>query len=520
MQKEKTMKLTKAIITMILLITITQNIYASSFEEKFEWVKQTFEENDAGVPHIIERKGQQAYDVHNLMILERIRAVESMDEFLQISRDWLTFFRRFHHQIMLNPHLVTTDAEKESEQEVEEEVAVLYPNPGFWDGDIIEFKEYITTLGDEPTYEGIWDSGGNYTIGIVREGNSYIGFIIDSAFEQWLPNMIKLRIDVEGDDVVSTFYMRDFAPEVSGAPIMIGNNIMRMVNRWTIEIRRLQPVFQESIFIENYLRFLSSTEPFIERLNENTMYFRIPIFNIDTTYLKNIIEENISEIASTENLIIDLRNNPGGQNWYPILDYLYTNPIKSFDELDFYATERNIQIVYDLSRGVSLFSGLTDNIIELATKVYEQVYNRVGEFVRLSMEKTYGSFEYTTGQGAIILDEIHQYPRNVGIIVNRRTGSSSEHYILTARQSRKVKIFGETTVGAVDTCFVVGGGLVESPCGEIWLMYTDGRSAHVPDLVFDDIGIQPDFFIDSSVPSYKWVEHVNEVMSGWVGGNE
>ena len=42
--------LTIAIITMILLITLTQNIYASSFEE-----------NDAGVPRILERRGQAAY---------------------------------------------------------------------------------------------------------------------------------------------------------------------------------------------------------------------------------------------------------------------------------------------------------------------------------------------------------------------------------------------------------------------------------------------------------------------------
>ena len=499
-------------ITMILLITTTQNSYACSFEEKFEWVKQTFLENDAGVPHILERRGLQALDTHTQMILERIQSAETMREFIWLTHEWLRFFRRHHHQIMQNPDLVTTNVV----QPVEQVPPVSHPNPGFWDGDIAQFKEYVATLEDGTNYEGIWDIDGNYKIGIVREGNSYIGFIIESVFEEWLPNMIKLRIDIDGDDVITTFYVRDFMPVVSGEPTMLGYNLMRMIKPWTIEIKRLEPAFQDNIFVENYFRYVESTDPFFEQLNENTMYFRLPLFRVDTTYLDRLIEENISKITSTENLIIDLRNNPGGSVAYPLLEYLYTNPIiSSTSEINFYATPKNIQLVYNLSQGISLFSRIRDELKQFATKLYEKIYDKAGEFVRLSFDDM-NRLEFKTEPGPITFDKVYQYPRNVGIITNRRTGSASEAYLFVARQSRKVKIFGETTTGAFDTGFFAGGGFVESPCGEIWLQYANGITSFVPDLLFNDIGIQPDFFIDNSVPDYRWVEHVTEIMSGWV----
>ena len=88
-----------------------------------------------------------------------------------------------------------------------------------------------------------------------------------------------------------------------------------------------------------------------------------------------------------------------------------------------------------------------------------------------------------------------------------------------ARQSRKVKLFGQPTFGVIDTG-IIGHSWVESPCGEIWLSYTNIRFNVGPRLMFDDIGIQPDIVIDNTIPDYRWVEHVTEIMSGWVAEPE
>jgi len=286
-----------------------------------------------------------------------------------------------------------------------------------------------------------------------------------------------------------------------------------MGSRNNRDMKRLQPVFQDNVFIENYLRFISYTEPYFEMINDNTLYFRLPSFPMDTTRLDQIIEGNINRITSTRNLIIDFRNNGGGRGNLPLFEYLYTNPIVSSLATDFYATEKNNQVIYNLSQGISLMGSVLgvemgEEVIEIlkqhATHMYEQIKDRVGEFVRIDVSPE-----------KFILDNVYQYPKHVAIITNKDTGSAAEHYTLMAKQSTKVKVFGEPTFGIMDTTFI-GESMVESPCGEIWLQYTNARFSYVPGMVFDGIGIQPDFFIDSSVPDYRWVEHVTEIMNSWV----
>jgi len=157
-----------------------------------------------------------------------------------------------------------------------------------------------------------------------------------------------------------------------------------------------------------------------------------------------------------------------------------------------------------------------DDLKQHAIKIYEQVKDRVGEFVELSYVTSIGDKEMQIGMGSKTFDKVYQYPRNVGIIANRGAASAAESYIIAAKQSSKVKVFGEPTRGVIDTFHLAGGSFFESPCGEVWIHYSNAVSGHVPGLIFDDIGIQPDFFIDSSIPNYRWVEHVTEIMNSWV----
>ena len=500
----------KIIITLTLLSTMFIYIYASSFEEKFEWVKSTFIENDAGVPHILEKKGQLALDVHTQMIREKIKSVEKMDEFLQVTNEWLRFFRRYHYQLLSNLDLTSTNIEHE---------IISSHFTSYWDGDVTQFLEYATTVKDSTSYEGIWVIGSEYKIGIKKEDDSYIGFIIESVYEEWLPNMIKLRIDINDDDILSTFYLRNFSPELSGKPTMIGNNLIKMGRRI---ITRLEPIFPENPFTENFLKFLSANQPFFSQINKNTLYFRIPTFYFsDRENLMRVIDENIPKIKSTENLIIDLRNNPGGFSSYPLLDFLYTNPIKYLWEHEIFIGPINIQTFYDFSQGIHPLLELVDDeerevMKQFGLELYEENKDKVGEFVRISLNEE-GSTDVPIFDGMIIYNNTLKNPINIGIIVNKNTASAAEHYVILAKQSNKVKVFGEPTAGAVDTAFMGDqSGWAESPCGSIRLQYSEVRYSNVPDFLFDDIGIQPDFLIDSSVPEHKWVEHVNEIMQNWV----
>lgn len=54
---------------------------------------------------------------------------------------------------------------------------------------------------------------------------------------------------------------------------------------------------------------------------------------------------------------------------------------------------------------------------------------------------------------------------------------------------------------------------VKSPCNNIVLGYATSRTFRIPEMPIDDTGIQPDYYLDKSIPIYKWVEFVNEILN-------
>ena len=131
-------------------------------ESTFEWTKKTFEENDAGFQYIIDRKGQAAYNIHNQLMLEKIKAAKTLTECAELLNEWLRFFRFAHIGISLLA------------QEAPDE-------PEMWNGNISQFVEYISAK-QEADYEGIWEIGPD-KIGIKREGANYVGFIVETRLD-------------------------------------------------------------------------------------------------------------------------------------------------------------------------------------------------------------------------------------------------------------------------------------------------------------------------------------------------
>ena len=110
----------------------------------------------------------------------------------------------------------------------------------------------------------------------------------------------------------------------------------------------------------------------------------------------------------------------------------------------------------------------------------------------------------------IEIDIVHEYPKNVGIIINNRCASTTEGFLFIAQQSSKVKLFGESTYGAFDTSSVT---CVESPCNEYLLWYCMSRNMCISEYTIDNIGMQPDYYIDKTILQYEWVEYVNKIMN-------
>ena len=463
-------------------------------ESKFEWVKKTFEENDAGFQYVIDKKGQATYNIHNQLTLEKVKTAKTLTECVVVLDEWLKFFRSGH--IGIQCLTCGAPASQDTSQTTNETT---------WKGDISQFEKYISEK-KEADLEGIffyrwanqWATG-TVKIGINKEGADYVGFFMETGYT-WKAQQIMLKITQDGDKLNTICYLENGIQVEVGEPELIGNNYLQIPQFYVL--KRLSPVFPDDQLVENYIKNINSQEPFLEELNVMTLYLRIPSFRINNKQaIDKILADNKEKILKTKNFIIDLRNNSGGfdATYAELLPFIYTNPIRIVG-IERLSTTQNNQRFLEYSKEKY---GYDEETRQWIKKTVDKLQDRLGKFANVDEDIE----EYVTIKR---YDNVYEYPKNVGIIINKGCASSTEEFLLAAKQSKKVKLFGTNTWGAQDISNILS---IESPCKEFVLSYTMSRSLRIPDMVIDEVGLQPDYYIDKTIPKYKWVEFVNDILN-------
>lgn len=446
----------------------------------FKWVKKTFEDNDAGYQKIIDLKGKQAYSANTELYMPKIKSAKTITQCASVINEWIKFFRKGHIGVF-----------PADEQ--------LNDNPNaYWEKTSVDLQQFKNHLSNKiPDYEGIWDLD-NYKIGIVKEKNRYIGFIIESGNISWKKNEIKLKFTIGDDGDSLTYYTESKSIEFYKNVELVGNNYLQAGGYM---LKRDFPKFEnDNRQIEDYYKRMTAKQPYAEILNDKTIYIRIPSFNLK--YKKNIdsvILKYKDKILTTENLVIDLLDNGGGgdDSYQELMPFLYTNPLRNIAAAH-RSTKFNNQNLLDNFNNPEYGFSAEDK--KWAKQSYDKLESHLGKFVNL-------------GDNTIDIekrDTIYPYPKNVGIIINEHNGSTTEQFLLAAKQSKKVKLFGRTTFGALDMSNL---NVVKSPSNNIVLIYATSRSFRIPEMPIDDIGIQPDFYLDRTIPTFKWVAYVNEILN-------
>lgn len=486
------MKNLKAVLISSLFTLTTTSLYAQNCDctKNFEWVKKTFETNDAGFEYALKQKSNQAYEAHNKTISEKVKSAKTFSECSLVLSEWLTFFRSGHASIR-----------PISKQESPKSTTPEKSNNPFtnWETLPVETQDFKKYLDQKKTsdYEGIWYTE-PYTIGIKKKGDQYVGFIIESGAETWTKGQVKLKLNSSDGKMSSVYYMRDHSGVESKEVTLTGKNHLQIGD---FSLSRVYPKIEDDPKYTQYFKSVGANEPYIEKLNETTFYLRIPSFQASQKKkIDSVIAANKDKILSTENLIIDIRNGTGGSDasYHNILPLIYTNPIRTVG-VEYLSTQLNNQRMLDFINKPEY--GFNEENKKWAQASFDILEKQQGKFVNLN-DNVVSLTKY---------DIIYPYPKNVGIIINQRNGSTDEQFLLAAKQSKKVKLFGTTTFGVLDVSNMY---YVPSPCKEFELGYSLSRSMRIPDFTIDGKGLQPDFYLDRSIPVHEWTEYVNNVLNG------
>ena len=209
-------------------------------------------------------------------------------------------------------------------------------------------------------------------------------------------------------------------------------------------------------------------------MNDSTFFLRIPSFADSES--NKIVEKNLKEITSRPYLIVDLRGNGGGNdmNFQTLMALVYSQPY--------------------LTHGVELYS--TPDFLslyrKLATENPKETWAKFCQDMADSVAQHLGGYVLRPGLQRIRLikrDSVYPYPRKVGILIHGRNASSAEQFILEAKNSEKVTLFGnEPTQGTIDLSNVYS---FTSPLGWFQLSIPTTRSCRWPDITIDGKGIAP-----------------------------
>ncbi|NRF39471.1 S41 family peptidase [Pedobacter foliorum] len=242
----------------------------------------------------------------------------------------------------------------------------------------------------------------------------------------------------------------------------------------------------------------------ISKLNDKTTLLRIASFNNDNK-IREIITKNDSLIRSSENLIVDLRGNAGGNSgWFYLMPYFYTNPIDQGPSVLRLSEENKKRTLPRIKSFLdnpptdpSLKKNYTPELIAANKKAYLEIPQSKATF-------------YPIPSMLLTTDSIAKSPRNIALIFDDLGGSSTEFFFYVSRQSKKIKRYGTHTYGMMD--YMGMSEETKLPFSEFYLVIPNTKASWTDTAPINGKGFQPETSLNH-LPPNKWIDFVAEDLS-------
>ncbi|MBO2033157.1 hypothetical protein J4D99_17295 [Siccationidurans ginsengisoli] len=457
--------------TLLFLLLLQQLAYAQApaacgCSQNFAEARRLLETNYSGYRDKVTAATKPRLDSLTRVLQLQADAAGSASACQQVLQQYLQFFRDGHVQLSSNS---STRLNNDS-------IRAYYANTERLPWTRASFRKYL----DDPSrpkkpLEGIWrdGDGGGYEIGIVSAGAAgYQGVVLKADSIFWVPGQVKFTFtDPEAGPAVARYYMRNH--NLESRPVRVVSDGELLINGpWYRSYPRPVPM-------------PPAPAPFSFRmLDDTTALYRIASFN---GYLRpkidSITKVNAANLAHTKLLIIDVRGNGGGSDgsYGSLIPYLYTNPVKEASAAIFSTPENN-----------STFSGpMLPGTSASEKKYYAALKQRLdkhpGELVSMAAHgKTYTIHQKRS--------HLHPEVTRVAVLQNHFCASTTEQFLLLARQSKKTTTFGENSAGVLDYSNVHSKSL---PCYNLRLGWAISRSFRIDrGEGIDNVGLTPTVRLD------------------------
>ncbi len=459
------------------IVALSQDSTCNCLQNLNELIEQT-EKNYAGFPAMLHSGKRKGYDTLNANLRKASSGEKNPKACFYVLKRYIKFFQDKHF-------------------------ILSYTNAADFDREIVKYATK-TSEGESSTnqtseIEGIWASPeGSLKLDIQKHSpDSYKAIVAESSDSSLPVGLLYLTLFKTKNGFIAkafdSFITTDIPARQSGNLLQIWNyKIFGKIYPTGLTIPE-KTTLQSWRNNNNGLSF--------QKLSAQTSVITIPSFFNNDHLIQQLITSNDSLIRTSENLIIDLRGNGGGNTgWVALLPYLMTNPIIQYDSYLRISAENVKRKLTDLEPFVN--NPIPDEYKKYFPAPILSAYRKAYEELPVTKETF-----YPIPGVSFPIDSILPKPNKIALLVDGLCGSSTEYFLFLSKQSDKITSYGINTIGMMD--YEGMSTATALPYSKFILTIPVAKSSWTDKNPIDKTGFRPDVDL-SKINQTKWIEFVQQ----------
>jgi Peptidase family S41 len=477
----------KYLLTVLLFISYIKTISAQNCTctNSLNILQQKIEDNYAGFSDRVTSKSKSQYNELLIQLKRKAQKLNTGKECEALLKNYIDFFK--------DNHLYLENRYNTEKKDVQTK-ALPFDNS----------STYFQQL-PQPMNElcRIWKSD-SYELAIVpaQTQGYFDAVVLNSKNENWKKGMVKMRLQ----NIKGNFYQIDYTTgdfEAFKTKAVLSKNILDILSVGLFE--KTFPAVNDMIHAADYQSVFPDSDIKFTFPNDSTAVLFLGSFgNHYEALVDSLMLAYKNELEKRPYWIVDISYNGGGGTgtYKSLLPYLNTNGIKRSGSYYRLSKENVEKLELFLSANKALPPAVKSFFSTLITEG----------------KKKPGSWYFEPGK-TFNFSKVEPNPKQIGVLVSNNTASSGEIFVMDAKQSKKVTVFGSQTHGMVD----YGDGFTYTiGCDSIIVSIPTRKSEYLKYVRYENIGLSPNVKIaqDEVMPYYFIMKYFEEQKRKQVTGNK